>query len=183
MKYTYLALIVLITACSSSYEPSEAMLELKKNMSRKDAVAVLQEMFWDANNATSVCSTRGFWFDEQAGMVVQEHNVSLFAYRKGKLLRSEGGGFGGKTVYEKSYYKYEFPFKDVEEIVIHKSFSRLQKYASCTKQKGKESHIVIDLFVSKNNNIKFIVYENQFDNVMAALSILLVNRPVRVINI
>jgi len=183
MKYILLALIVLLTSCTSDYAPSELMLEHKKNMSRANAVTVLQAIFWSENAETSMCATRGFWYDKQAGLVVQEHNVALFAYTKGRILRSEGGGFGGKTVYEKKYYKYEFPFKDVEEIIIHKSFSRLKKFVSCTKHEKKENYVVVDIFASNKSSIKLVVYENQFDEVMAALTILLSTRPVIVINI
>lgn len=166
-------LILLGAACSSSYTPSAEMLALKKDMSAEQASQIMQTIIWNPVESKGICDSRGFWFDENANMLVHENSISMLAHKRGKQLRSVDQKFGDLTVFEKQYYKYEFEFNKLSLIDIYNNPKLLPTSPGCNKKDLAENYLIIDLHADELNNLKFIVSEKDFDKAMAALTVLL----------
>ena len=165
--------VILISACSSSYTPDEEMLALKKNMSIEQAMQVVQTAISDTENLKGICGSRGFWYDENSNMIVQQTGIAILAHKRGKILRSSNKGFGDTTIYEKQYYKYNFDFNKISSINIYKNPALLPTFPTCNKKDLKENYLVIDLHGDELTNLKFIVSESDFSKTMAAITLLL----------
>ncbi len=171
---------LLLYACSSSYSPSEKMLAYKKNMTTEQAVIILQQEIWDVEDTQGICGARGFWYDENAKMQVHEDKISMVAHERGRLLRKHQKKIGEVVVFEKKYYKYDFEFTKITGIDIYNDPRLLPVFPECNLKDFDEKYLIIDLFSDKLNNLKFIVLQNDFDKTMAALTILLIDKPVRI---
>lgn len=178
-KFIPLFFLVLLTSCSSPYAPSDKMLALKKEMSKEQAVAVLQEGIWGVAESKGICGARGFWYDKEAKMTVFNDKVSMLAHERGRQLKNtKYKGADDIVVFEKQYYKYDFDLVGINQINIYDDPLMLSVFPECNKTNSNEQYKIIDLFTDKKNNLKFIVYLEQFDKTMAALSILLPNKNV-----
>ena len=168
-------LILLLSACSSPYTPTEKMLSLKKNMSVDQAVEVLQAAIWSPTESKSkgVCGARGFWYDKESNMKVQKDIISMLSYKRGKELKKLSKGFNDVVVFEKQYYEYDFQFTSVKLINVYDDPLRIPVFPECNRPASNQKHLIIDLFSDKKINLKFTVYVEDFDKTMAALSILL----------
>ena len=173
-------LIILAGACSSSYTPSAAMLDIKKNMTIEQAQQVAQTSIWNVKDLKGICGSRGFWYDDQSHVLVHEDKISLLAHKRGRQLRKLDQGFSGIVVFEKQYYKYDFEFNKISNINIYNNPARLPTFPGCNKKDLNEDSLIIDLYGDELNNFKFIVYEKDFDKVMAALTILIPDKPVKI---
>ena len=181
MKYIILTLFVfLLSSCSSSYTPSEQMLAYKKTMTVEQAKLIVQDSINDISGLSGICGARGFWYDDKANMQVFENNISLKAYKRGKELKNTNRGFNDIVVFEKLYYDYVFKFKNVISINLYDDPLLLPVFPDCYNKELNKNNLIIDLYADKLNNIKFIVNNQDFDKVMAALSLLLVDIPVEI---
>jgi hypothetical protein len=170
--------VSLFVACSSSYSPDEKMLAFKKNMSSATAVEFLQERIWEDKNTAGICGSRGFWYDEESAMKVTADKVSLLAHRRGRQLKKQSQSFGSVVVFEKQYYYYDFIFSNINKIIIYDDPRLLAVFPSCNLKDINKKYFIIDLFTDKLLNLKFIVQANDFSQTMAALSILIPEKPV-----
>lgn len=173
-------ILLSLVACSADYSPSDTMLKYKQDMSKEQANSILQDAIWRDAGPVSVCASRGFWYDEGANFRIGADKISLLAYRKGKFLRSEGQGFERQDYYEKQYYDYDFIFNDMSYIGLYEDPSLLTKYKSCHKLDVNQNIVVIDLYISDESNIKFTVIKDEFDKIMAALSIMFPDMKIKV---
>ena len=179
MKNLILVLLVIfVSSCSSSYTPSEQMLAYKKAMTIEQAKLIVQESINDTSELSGICGARGFWYDDKSNIQVFEDRISLNAYKRGKELRNTNRGFDDIVVFEKKYYDYDFEFNKLVSINIYDDPLLLPVFPDCNRKGLNKNSIIIDLYIEKLNNIKFIVNEQDFDKVMAALSLLLVNTPI-----
>lgn len=165
--------IILLAACSSTYTPTDKMLSLKKNMSVDQAVQVLQSAIWGASDPKGICGARGFWYDKESNMKVQLDRISMLSHKRGKELKKISKGFNDIVVFEKQYYEYDFDLTTVKQINIYDDPLILPVFPECNKPDSNEKYLIIDLFSDKKNNLKFIVYIEDFDKIMAAISIVL----------
>lgn len=181
MKYIISALLVIfVSSCSSSYSPSEQMLAYKKEMTVEQAKLVVEESINDISGLSGICGARGFWYDDKANMQVFENKIFLNAHKRGKELKNTNRGFNDIVVFEKKYYDYDFEFNKVVSINLYDDPLLLTGFPDCYKKDLNKNNIIIDLYVDKLNNIKFIVNNQDFDKVIAALSLLLVNTPIEI---
>ncbi|MCW9048200.1 MAG: hypothetical protein OQK46_09005 [Gammaproteobacteria bacterium] len=181
MKYIILTLLaVFVSSCSSSYTPSEQMLALKKTMTGEQARTIIEESINDLSKLSGICGARGFWFDDKANIQVFENKIFLNAYKRGKELKNTNRGFNDIVVFEKEYYAYDFEFNKLVAINLYDDPLLLTGFPDCYKKDLNKNNIIIDLYADKLNNIKFIVNKKDFDKVMAALSLLLVDIPVEI---
>ena len=170
--------MLLLVGCSSSYTPSEKMLAYKKSMTVEQAILSLQKVIWDVNGFNGICGSRGFWYDENSNMIVYENKISMLAHKRGKQLNKVHQGFDDIVVFEKQYYKYDFELEKVTGIHIYNDPLLLPVFPNCNKNNPEEKYFIIDLFSDKLYNLKFVVVEKDFDEVMASLVILLPDMPV-----
>jgi len=181
MKYLVLTLlIVFLSSCSSSYTPSEQMLAYKKNMTIEQAKSTVQESINDVSGLSGICGARGFWYDHKSNIQVFENKIFLNAYKRGRELANTNKGFDDIVVFEKEYYDYEFEFNKLVSINIYDDPLLLPVFPDCSKKDLNKNNFIIDLYIDKLNNLKFIVSEQDFDKTMAALSLLLGNVPIQV---
>jgi len=174
-----ITLLLMLISCSSPYAPSDKMLALKKNMSVDQAIAVLQAGIWGEGESKGICGARGFWYDKDAKMTVFKDKISMLAHERGRQLKNtKYAGADEIVVFEKQYYKYDFNLNNIIQINIYDDPMMLSVFPECNKSNSNEQYLIIDLFTDKKNNMKFIVYTEQFDNTMAALSILLPNKEI-----
>jgi hypothetical protein len=173
-------LATMLVACSSSYTPSEKMLELKKSMSTDQAIAILQQHIWGNKNAPGICGARGFWFDENADMDIQQDKIALLSHRRGKVLRKQQKSIGEVVVFEKQYYRYDFEFERIEQINIYNDYRLLPTFPDCNRKTPDKKYSIIDLYGDELNNLKFTVAKQDFDETMAALSLVFPGVPVMV---
>ena len=172
-------LILLLGGCSSGYTPSEKMLEYKKSMTVEQAIQVIQKSIWDVSGLKGICGSRGFWYDDKSNMLVYEDKISMLAHKRGRELEKHHQGFDAIVVFEKQYYEYDFMFNVIDSIVIYDDPYLLPVFPLCNKDVLDEGYLIIDLFGDKLNNFKFIVLAKDFDETMAALSIILPDKPVK----
>ncbi len=170
--------VSLFVACSSAYSPDEKMLAFKASMSSAEAVEFLQVRIWEDKTTHGICGSRGFWYDEESAMKVDEDKVLLLAHRRGRQLKKQSQSFGSVVVFEKQYYYYDFVFSNVNKIIIYDDPRLLSVFPSCNLKNVNEKYFIIDLFTDKSLNLKFIVQVNDFSQTMAALSILMPKKPV-----
>ncbi len=156
------------------------MLALKKDMSAEQASQIMQTIIWNPEDLTGICDSRGFWFDDDANMLVHENSISLLAHKRGKQLRSIDQKFGDLIVFEKQYYKYEFEFNTINNINIYDNPALLPTSPGCNQKDLEENYLIIDLHGDELNNLKFIVTEKDFDKTMAALTTLLPDKIVKI---
>lgn len=155
------------------------MLSLKKVMTIEQAVAVLQEGIWGETESKGICGARGFWYDEEAKMSVFKDKISMLAHERGRQLKNtKYQGADDIVVFEKQYYKYDFDLAVISQINIYDEPMLLSVFPECNIKNSNEKYMIIDLFTDKKNNLKFIVYIENFDRTMAALSILLPNKKI-----
>ena len=173
-------LIIFTGACSSSYTPTEEMLALKKNMTVEQATQVVQTGIRELKDIKGICGSRGFWYDDASNMLVHEDGISLLAHKRGKVLRKVNQGFSDITVFEKQYYEYDFEFNRISSINVYDNPALLPTFPGCNKKDLSENYLIIDLYGDELNNLKFIVYEKDFNKTMAALTILLAGKPVKI---
>lgn len=165
-------------ACSSSYTPGEKMLAYKKNMSLEQAKEVVQKNIWNVGGSTGICGSRGFWYDDESNMLVHNDKISLLAHKRGKQIKKlNQSGFDDINVFEKQYYKYDFEFNKLSRVNIYDDPLLLPVFPECNIKNSNNNYRIIDLYGDELNNVKFIVYEKDFDETMAALSILLPDVP------
>ena len=164
--------VVLLTACSSPYTPTDKMLALKKNMSAEQAVQLLQSAIWGTTEPRGVCGARGFLYDKESNMKVQLEKISMLSHRRGKELKKISKGFNDVVVFEKQYYEYDFDHASVKQINIYDDPLRISVFPECNKSDSKKKYLIIDLFSDKKTNLKFTVYTEDFDKTMAAISII-----------
>lgn len=165
--------VILLTACSSPYAPTDKMLALKKNMSAEQAVQVLQSAIWGATEPRGICGARGFWYDKESNMKVQLDKISMLSHKRGKELKKISKGFNDVVVFEKQYYEYDFDLTEVKQINIYDDPLRISVFPECNKPVSSEKYLIIDLFSDKKTNLKFTVYIEDLDKTMAAISIVL----------
>jgi len=170
--------VILLSACDTSYSPSENMLQYKKAMSTEKAIEVLQDKIWLNDHNYGICGSRGFWFDNKSDMHVSNDGVSMLSHRRGKQLKKRSQSFDDQVVFEKQYYQYEFHFNKIVAINVYDDPLLLPVFPDCNKRDLSGKYRVIDLYVDKLNNLKFIVLEKDFDESMAALSVLMPDKPV-----
>jgi len=181
MKHIILALfVVFVCSCSSSYTPSEQMLAYKKTMTIDQALLIVQDSVNDISGLSGICGARGFWYDDKANMQVFENRISLKAYKRGKELKNTNRGFDDIVVFEKVYYEYDFEFKNLVSVNLYDDPLLLPVFPDCYNKDLNKNNIIIDLYANKLNNLKFIVNNQDFDKVMAALSLLLVDIPIEI---
>ncbi len=181
MKNVSLLLAIMwLVACSSGYTPTEAMLKYKQNMSVADAQVVLQAVIWNEAEPFRVCASRGFWYDDGSDMRVRENGLTLQAYKKGQYLHSKGTGFDRRDYYDKQYYDYVFPFADIQKVVLYYDPTVLTVFKDCKDSFISQYYIVMDFYQDKNTNLKFIVLEEELDQLMAAISILMPGKTIEV---
>lgn len=181
MKNVSLLLAIMwIVACSSSYTPTEAMLKYKQNMSVVDAQAALQAVIWNEAEPFRVCGSRGFWYDDGSDMRVREKALTLQAYKKGQYLHSKGTGFDRRDYYDKEYYDYALSFADIQKVVLYYDPSVLTVFKDCKDSYISQHYIVMDFYQDKNTNLKFIVLHEELDQLIAAISILMPDKPIEV---
>ncbi len=171
-KLIVLHFVIFMISCSSSYTPDEKVLAYKKDMNLSQAIEVLQKSLWGDDQSQGVCGSRGFWYDNQSGMQVHEKGVSLLAHKRGKILSRKPQQIGEVIVFEKQYFKYEFEFEKVNAINIYDDPLLLPVFPECNIKDKTKDYYIIDLYVDDLNNIKFIVYQDDFDKTMAALMII-----------
>lgn len=179
-NYIILILISLFVACSSSYTPSDKMLEYKKNMTAEQASNILQKLLWNTENNLGICGSRGFWYDEDSDIKVYEDKIKLLAHKRGKELKKLNKGFDDVVVFEKQYYYYTFEFSKVVSIDVYDDPFLLPVFPTCNKKDISNSYLIIDLNVSDLSNIKFIIYPADFDELMAGLTILMPTSAVKI---
>jgi len=172
--------LVLLMACSSSYEPSEKMLVYKKDMTTEQAVQILQKAIWDIKGTKGICGSRGFWYDDASKMKVYNDKISMLAHRRGRQLKKVERGFNGVVVFEKQYFEFDFEFSKVGDIYIYDDPFLLPVFPACNKKDLTEKYFIIDLFVDKLNSLKFMVMGKEFDKTMAALSIVFADKTMSV---
>ena len=170
--------VILLSACDTRYSPSEKMLQHKKTMSTEQAIEVVQKRIWLNDHNYGICGSRGFWFDNKSDMHVSVDRVSMLSYRRGKQLKKRSQNFDDQVVFEKQFYQYEFLFNNIIAINVYDDPLLLPVFPGCNKRDMTEEYRVIDLYAGKLNNLKFIVFEKDFDVNMAALSILMPDKPV-----
>lgn len=176
MKYLVLIwLVVFISSCSSGYTPSEQMLAYKKTMTIEQAKSVVQESINDVSGLSGICGARGFWYDHKSNIQVFENKILLNAYKRGRELSNTNKGFDDIVVFEKEYYDYEFEFNKLVSINVYDDPLLLPVFPDCSKKDLSKNSLIIDLYIDKLNNMKFIVSKQDFDKTMAALSLLLAN--------
>jgi hypothetical protein len=180
MKILLPSLIALtLLACSSGYTPSERMLELKKNMTTEQAIAILQKKIWGDKKSPGICGARGFWYDENADFIVQADGISLLSHKRGKLLRKHQRTVGEVMVFEKQYYRYDFYFDRIQQINIYDDHRLLPAFPYCNRKTPDKKYRILDLYGDDLNSLKFTVAEEDFDKTMAALSLVFANVPVQ----
>lgn len=172
-------LVVFASSCSSDYIPSEKMLAYKKNMTVEQAQTIVQEKINDISGLSGICGARGFWYDEKSNIQVFKDKIFLHAYKRGKELSNTNHGFDDIVVFEKKYYEFEFEFNKVVSINIYDDPLLLTVFPDCNRKDLNKNNIIVDLYVDKLNNLKFIVNKQDFDKLMAALSLIVVNKPIK----
>jgi len=171
-------LAVIVSSCSSEYVPSEKMLAYKKSMTTEQARLVLQESINDISSLSGICGARGFWYDDKSNIQVFENKIFLHAYKRGKELSNTNQGFDDIVVFEKEYYDFNFDFNKVVTINIYDDPLLLTVFPDCNKKDLNKNNFIVDLYIDKSNNIKFIVNKQDFDKLAAALSLIFVNKPI-----
>ncbi|MCK4708154.1 MAG: hypothetical protein KAU21_06005, partial [Gammaproteobacteria bacterium] len=83
-------------------------------------------------------------------------------------------------VFEKQYYKYDFEFNKISNINVYDNPALLPTFPVCNKKELKEKYLIIDLYADELNNFKFIILDENFSKTMAALAILLPEKPVQI---
>lgn len=180
MKYLLVAaLCSLLIACSSEYTPSEAMLEIKREMTDQQALDVLKQRIWLAKGAEGICGSRGFWYDEKANMKFSPQGIDLYAYKRGKVTKKIQKKLGDILVFERDYYQYFFDFSKVKAVFIYDDPLLLPTFTLCNSKEAINKYFIIDVYQSEEENIKFIVYEHDFNEIMAAISLILKDVPVK----
>lgn len=176
----FIIALLLVSACSSSYIPSDQMLAYKKNMSQQEAQEILQKTIWSKGLNQGVCGARGFWYDDKSAMRVENGGISILAHKRGRQIKKHNPLYKSKAiiVYEKQYYMYQFEFNKITSIEIYDDPLRLSRFPYCNDKNRQSPYRVLDLFVDKTHNFKFMLDNNAFDKVMAALSLLVKNKPV-----
>ncbi len=169
--YYLLALSLLLSSCSSEYAPSEAMLRYKSEMNLVQALEVLQQRIWSEKGAEGICGSRGFWYDEKSDFKFTQGGIDLFAYKRGKVTKKIRQKLGDIIVFERDYYKYHFDFSKVRAIHIYDDPLLLPAFVQCNTKEAIEKYYIIDIYQTDSVNIKFIVYEQNLDKALAALSI------------
>ena len=174
-KLLFIAFTFLVVACSSEYTPGDKMLSLRKNMSLDQSVAILQSRIWKTGVTKGICGARGFWYDKQSDIKVFSDRISMLAHQRGRQINKSNQGFDDIVVFEKEYYRYEFLFSKVVSIDIYDDPLLLAVFPECNIRDSNERYFIVDLFSDKQSNLKFIVFIDNFDETMAALSILFPN--------
>jgi len=180
MKYSlFIWLLIGVVSCAAEYVPSKEMLMHKNNMTTQDAIDVVQSNIWGGDADTKgVCGSRGFWYDSESNMMVNEDGINLLAHKRGKQLDKVSKGFDDVVVFEKQYYNYTFEFQVIRKINVYDDPLLLPVFPECNRKNSSSKYFVIDLNIDDLHNLKFIVYQVEFDRLMAALSILIPDRPV-----
>ncbi|MCW9014782.1 MAG: hypothetical protein OQL06_13475 [Gammaproteobacteria bacterium] len=178
MKIIFAFIVSLsLYACSSDYVPSEKMLTLKQDMTEQQAQKYLQQRIWDSKDLKGICGSRGFWYDQNSDMTVYKDGISLLAHRRGKVLEKHPQQMGEVVVFEREYYQYDFLFEQVTSIDVYDDHLRLPTFPECNK-KTADKYFIVDLYGDELNNLKFVVFEEDFDKTMAAVSIVLSSKPI-----
>jgi hypothetical protein len=167
-----------LQACTSEYSPDEKVREIRKNMTPEKAVAVLQKAIWEVDEPQGICGARGFWYDSNADLKVDNDGIAMLAHERGRLLRKHDKKIGEVMVFEKQFYRYRFEFDRLTEINIYDDPRLLPVFPECNKQPLDQPYFIIDLYADELNNLKFIVMPDDFDNTLAALSFLLPQLPI-----
>ena len=149
-------------------------------MTPEQALNILQQRVWNVKDSQGMCGSRGFWYDDSSDMLVYEDRISMLAHKRGKELKDRYKNVDNVVVFEKKYYKYDFVFNKVSSIVVYDDPLVLPTFPTCNKKDMKGDYLIIDLFIDKLNNFKFIILEEDFDKTMAALTILLPSKPVKI---
>ncbi len=166
----FLLIMVMLASCSSSYDASVKVRKIKDNLSVDEALSILQKNIWPDNKVGSVCGASGFWYDENSDMEVKKEGVSLLSHKRGKVLKQYNQKqIGEVVVFEREYYKYFFDFSKVKEITVYSDYRLLPTFPVCNKKDMSESYIIVDLYISKQSNMKFVVKQESQDELMAAL--------------
>jgi len=178
-KLFFTAFVLLAVACSSEYTPDDKMLTLRKTMTLDQSVAILQNRIWKSVETKGICGARGFWYDKESDIKIFADKITMLAHQRGRQINKSNQGFDDIVVFEKEYYIYEFPFSEVVSINIYDDPLRLAVFPECNLSDSNERYYIVDLFSSKQSNLKFIVFIDNFDETMAAMSILFPNiKPV-----
>ena len=164
--------------CSSSYTPSDKMLEYMNNMSTEQAAQVMQKRIWELKAPHGICGSRGFWYDNSSDMTVYKDKISMLAHKRGRQIKKKTHSFNDIIVFEKAYFKYDFVFNRINNIFVYSDPLLLPVFPGCNKNDLSEPYKVIDLYIDKLNNLKFIVMDSDFDETMAAIGLLLPDKPV-----
>jgi len=169
---SFFVLVFLTVACSSEYTPDDKMLALRNVMDIDQSVDVLQNQIWKSAEAKGICGSRGFWYDNKSDIKVYNDRITMLAHKRGRQINETNQGFDDIVVFEKEYYRYEFPFSDVVSINIYDDPLLLAVFPECNISDSNERYFIVDFFADKQSNLKFIVFVDDFDKTMAALSIL-----------
>ena len=154
------------------------MLAYKNSLSDQQAIKVLQQRIWDVVDPEGICGARGFWYDINAKMEVMDSGIDMLSHERGRLLKQQQTRAGELVVFEKQYYKYKFKFSEVSEIVVYDDPRMLPKFPLCNKKDIDQPYFIIDLFINKQSNLKFVLEQEYLDETLAALSILMPHAPV-----
>ena len=174
----FLTLIALLYACSSEYQPSAQVQALKKQMSGEQAQKYLQQRIWEAKGSQGICGSRGFWYDQNADMTVYKDGISMLAHRRGKVIGKHEKKIGEVVVFERAYYQYDFLFEKITSINVYDDHLLLPTFPECNK-KIVEKYLIIDLYADDLSNLKFVVLTEDLDKTMAAISIVMPDKPIR----
>lgn len=171
---------VLLGSCSSEYSPNESVRAIQKTMNVAQAVDVLQDAIWARDKAYGVCGSRGFWFDDASAMQVKKDKVKMIAHKRGPEIKKFNQSFSDVVVFEKQYYRYEFNLNKISKINIYRDARLLPVFPGCNKKELAHEYLIIDLYINKLSNLKFVVKKSDFDKTMAAILTLLPNKDIEV---
>jgi len=182
MKKSFLVVVFMalfLLACSADYSPDEKVRDYQKSMSVEQAVTILQQSIRGKNSPAGICGSRGFWFDNNSDIRVHRDKITLLSFRRGRQLEKKEHSFDDIVVFEKQYYEYTFDLSRLESINIYDDPLLLPVFPDCSRNDIGDKYYIIDLFIDKSSNLKFIVQSRDFDKTMAAILVLLPEVPVK----
>ncbi len=168
LKPIVLLIIALVSSgCASTYTPSNKMLQLKQDMDKQAAVAVLARYTRPSPGNGGYCGGNKFFFDAGTPLVITQDGYSLRTYKRGDLVSKEQVGNVTRYTYKKVYYEDGLKFSGITKIRVMPGGPT---FGNCSN--ASAAGFYLSLYFSTIDLDAIGVSEAGLDEVLAALSVL-----------
>lgn len=155
---------IFLTACASTYKPSEQFKQYHSELNQKAALEVFHKAFDAKNNSVHLCSTP-YITDKDVRPEPTENGFKIRAYKKGEFIKQ----VGDILYYKKIYYDAHWDVSKVTTIRIRDNDGGINNIVYCDSSLGGKKVI---LYISNKNYVGIQVDNDYYEKYIAAVSVL-----------